>query len=325
MPLDLDAGAGGLAPQFLLLPVHVMADGAAGERADAGADDPLGAVAAAADQVAEEIAADRADTRADRGLGNALLASIGIGDAGGGGGEEGGSEGGGDAFGHWHEAVLSWRGVKAKPSLICNGSGSVTCRRRGTCCRSEAIAAREVAPPCPRPSRPFPGSTSSSSSLLVALNGVFAMSELAIVSSRRPRLKAMARAGPPRRADRARARRRSRPLPVDRADRHHPDRHPRRRLFGRQPRRAGRRSGSPCSASIRRPPQTLGFALVIVAHHLCLAGDRRAGAQAVRAARARADRRRDGACRCCWLSQGDRAVRLAARPDQRAHLPAAAA
>ena len=31
--------------------------------------------------------------------------------------------------------------------------------------------------------------------LLVALNGVFAMSELAIVSSRKPRLKAMARAG----------------------------------------------------------------------------------------------------------------------------------
>ena len=44
-------------------------------------------------------------------------------------------------------------------------------------------------------SNPFPGSTSLIILLLVALNGVFAMSELAIVSSRKPRLKAMARAG----------------------------------------------------------------------------------------------------------------------------------
>ena len=44
-------------------------------------------------------------------------------------------------------------------------------------------------------SRPFPGSTSSIILALVALNGVFAMSELAIVSARKARLEAMARAG----------------------------------------------------------------------------------------------------------------------------------
>ena len=49
-------------------------------------------------------------------------------------------------------------------------------------------------PPAP-PLRPFPGSTASIILALIALNGVFAMSELAIVSARRPRLEAMARTG----------------------------------------------------------------------------------------------------------------------------------
>ena len=118
--------------------------------------------------------------------------------------------------------------------------------------------------PATAPLAPFPWLDVLIILLLVALNGVFAMSELAIVSSRKPRLKAMARAGRRGAQTALGPRRRSRPLPVDRADRHHPDRHPRRRLFGRQPRRAGRASGSPCSASIRTPRQTLGFALVIV-------------------------------------------------------------
>ena len=55
-----------------------------------------------------------------------------------------------------------------------------------------------------------------------------------------------------RRADRARPRLRSGPLPLHRADRHHPDRHPRRRLFGREPRRAGR----PAPRLARHRPRT---------------------------------------------------------------------
>ncbi len=58
------------------------------------------------------------------------------------------------------------------------------------------------------------------------------------------------------------------------------------------------------------------------AHHLCLAGDRRARAQAVRVALARGDRGGDGVADALAFA-GDRALRLAARPDQRADLPAA--
>jgi magnesium and cobalt exporter, CNNM family len=49
--------------------------------------------------------------------------------------------------------------------------------------------------PPPPPPTPFPWFDVVVILLLVALNGVFAMSELAIVSSRKPRLKAMARSG----------------------------------------------------------------------------------------------------------------------------------
>ena len=114
----------------------------------------------------------------------------------------------------------------------------------------------------PFPPAPFPWLDVLVILLLIALNGVFAMSELAIVSSRRPRLKAMAGPGAGG-ADRARPRRRSGPLPVDGADRHHPDRHPRRRLFRREPRRAG---GERLALLGIDPDtaQTLGFALVII-------------------------------------------------------------
>jgi putative hemolysin len=49
--------------------------------------------------------------------------------------------------------------------------------------------------PAPVPLDPFPWLDVAIILLLVALNGVFAMSELAIVSSRRPRLRAMAKTG----------------------------------------------------------------------------------------------------------------------------------
>jgi putative hemolysin len=50
-------------------------------------------------------------------------------------------------------------------------------------------------PPPPPPLSPFPWFDLAIILALVALNGVFAMSELAIVSARKPRLKAMARSG----------------------------------------------------------------------------------------------------------------------------------
>jgi putative hemolysin len=50
-------------------------------------------------------------------------------------------------------------------------------------------------PPAPAPLSPFPWIDLLIILALIALNGAFAMSELAIVSSRRPRLEAMARAG----------------------------------------------------------------------------------------------------------------------------------
>ena len=51
-----------------------------------------------------------------------------------------------------------------------------------------------MSPPS-QPLAPFPWLDVVIILLLVALNGVFAMSELAIVSSRRPRLRAMAKTG----------------------------------------------------------------------------------------------------------------------------------
>ena len=70
---------------------------------------------------------------------------------------------------------------------------------------------------------------------LIALNGVLAMSELAIVSSREARLKAMAQSGSSGAQVRARPRRRPGPLPLDRAERDHLDCDLRRRFFGREP------------------------------------------------------------------------------------------
>ena len=119
------------------------------------------------------------------------------------------------------------------------------------------------------------------------------------------------------RPDRARPRRRSRPLPLDRPDRHHPDRNPRRRLFGREPRRAGRRSGWPCSASTRTPRTTLGFALVIVltTYASLVIGELVPKQFALRAPEPIAA---SMALPMLLAVAGDRAVRLAARPDQRA-------
>ena len=160
---------------------------------------------------------------------------------------------------------------------------------------------------------------------LIALNGVFAMSELAIVSSREARLKAMAKSGSAGAKARAGAGRRPGPLPVDGADRHHADRHPRRRLFGRQPRRAG---GPAAVAYVRARARNRADRRLQHRHRhhdLLLAGHRRAGPQAVRAAQSRSRSRRSCRGRWTWLSQGHRAVRVAARPDQRADLPHARA
>ena len=184
--------------------------------------------------------------------------------------------------------------AKARPARCCAAFFRERRSLMASACRASRLATR--ARPCRPlpPLAPFPGSTSSSSCCWWRSNGVFAMSELAIVSSRKPRLKAMARAG-----------RRGAQTALDLAS------DPGRFLstvqigitligilagaysgaslggpVGQRHRAARRRPGHGRDARLRprhRP------------HHLCLAGDRRAGAQAIRAALARADRGRRGA------------------------------
>ncbi len=89
---------------------------------------------------------------------------------------------------------------------------------------------------------PFPWTDRAIIAGLILLNGVFAMSELAIVSARPARLQVDGRSAAAKGADRAAAGRGSGQVPLDRADRHHADRHHRRRLFGREPGRAGGRA-----------------------------------------------------------------------------------
>ncbi len=97
---------------------------------------------------------------------------------------------------------------------------------------------------------------------LVLLNGVLAMSELAIVSSREARLKAMAKSG-------SRGAQKALDLAADpgrflsTVQRHHHDRHLRRRLSPARSSASRPPSGSRRSASAR-PARTVGFGIVIV-------------------------------------------------------------
>ena len=155
---------------------------------------------------------------------------------------------------------------------------------------------------------------------LIALNGVLSMSELAIVSSREARLKAMAKNGSRGAQCALEPRRRARPLPVDRAERDHADLDLRRSLFRREPWRAG--CGAPAAARLQpRDHADHRLRRGHRPHHLRLAGDRRDRAQAVRAALARADRGRHVAAAALAV-EDHRAVRVAARPLERAHLQA---
>ena len=136
---------------------------------------------------------------------------------------------------------------------------------------------------------------------LIAINGVLSMSELAIVSSREARLKAMAKSG-------SRGARVALDLAAE----------PGRFLStvqigitlisilagafsGRQPRRAGCASGWRWLGIDPDTAETLGFGLVIVAHDLRQPGDRRAGPQAVRACARPSRSRRSwrGRWSCC--------------------------
>ena len=78
----VDPGAGRLAPEICLLAVHVGADGTARDGADAGADQLLGAIVAAADEVTEQIAGDGAAGDADCSPVDPLLAGVRVGGAG---------------------------------------------------------------------------------------------------------------------------------------------------------------------------------------------------------------------------------------------------
>ena len=80
--------------------------------------------------------------------------------------------------------------------------------------------------------------------LLILLNGLFAMSEIALISARRSNLEMQARQGSVRRPPGPETGQRPRPVPLDRTDRHHPDRHShgyllRRHAGGEIRRRAG--------------------------------------------------------------------------------------
>ena len=95
----------------------------------------------------------------------------------------------------------------------------------------------------------------------------------------------------PRRRAGAEARRGPDRLPLDRAGRHHADRHLRRRLLRRDPvRAAGRRAarGIPALAEHRRHARLRARRR---RHHLRLADHRRTGPEAARAAQRRGDRR----------------------------------
>ena len=79
---------------------------------------------------------------------------------------------------------------------------------------------------------------------LILLNGVFAMSEMALTASRKARLQVMLEAGEARRADCHRSARQPDEVSFHGADRHYVDRHPerhRRRSGVRRPLADGRR------------------------------------------------------------------------------------
>ena len=156
------------------------------------------------------------------------------------------------------------------------------------------------------------------------LNGVLAMSELAIVSSREARLKAMAKSGSGGAQVRARPRGRPGPIPVDRAERDHADRHLRRRFFRARASASRPPSGSQLLGLEPETAHTVGFGMVIVLTTYRLAGHRRDRPEAVRASLAGADRGRHGAADALAV-ESHRAVRLAARPVERADLQAARA
>ncbi|PAV68130.1 hypothetical protein WR25_05539 [Diploscapter pachys] len=107
---DLHVGAGGAGAQIAFLLVHVRADAGPREAADAGAQDLGGTIVAAADEVAEQIAAERAADAADRGRRDAALAGFRIGGAGAGRNERR-ERSGGEEFGA-HDVPLLTIGLR---------------------------------------------------------------------------------------------------------------------------------------------------------------------------------------------------------------------
>ena len=138
--------------------------------------------------------------------------------------------------------------------------------------------------------------------LLILVNGLFAMAEIALVSARTARLKALAESRQRRRPGRARAARRPLAAAVDGADRDHRDRGAVRHLrpgdLGRPPAIRARRIFR-VDRPLRARAQHGGRG---DRHLISVADHRRAGAEAHRALPSRADRRGIGAA-----DAGDRA------------------
>ena len=169
--------------------------------------------------------------------------------------------------------------------------------------------------------------------VLIVINGLLSMSELAIVSSRPARLARPGREGRPRLAARAGARLRSRKIPLHRADRHHAD----RRALGRVLRRHARPAAVAMAGRTRpvaRPGRRHRRRPRRRHHHLCLADRRRTRAEADRAARSRIHRRqgragdeRDGedlAAAGVAARPFRQGAALAARPSRRGRRSASA-
>ena len=86
--------------------------------------------------------------------------------------------------------------------------------------------------------------------LLILLNGLFAMSEIAFISARRSNLEMQARQGRASARQALKLARGPGPVPLDHPDRHHADRHPHGYLLGR---RAGRQGGRGAGWVFRSP------------------------------------------------------------------------
>ena len=144
------------------------------------------------------------------------------------------------------EAVARGREIDLGEQPVAARRNSPAGRRPGSSCTRFCYALRlprfAVCAPLVRSAPPW---TSRCSLFLIILNGLFAMSEMALTASRKARLQVMLEAGERGAQAAIDAARQPDQVPVDGADRHHLDRHPERHR--RRGRVLGSRSRAGCS------------------------------------------------------------------------------